>query len=207
MKQCVIISAMPVSEKLKRYMKEDAFVIAADAGWVQAKALGVVPNLIVGDFDSSPRPNISQVIILPSEKDDTDTMYAARKALEFGYTEVVILGALGGRLDHTMANMQVLLFLTQNGVQAKMIDETVVVGCHGPGVWHYKKVENATFSFFAASDSVEGICLRGLYYPLEDVAVSTVFPIGISNKFVNEVAEVSVRKGYIYTMVTTEAEN
>lgn len=74
--------------------------------------VGVEPDLLLGDYDSAPRPEAgAKTVFLPAEKDDTDTYYAARKALELGATDVVIVGGLGGaRLDHTLANLQTLVF-------------------------------------------------------------------------------------------------
>ena len=105
-KNAVILSAVPVASEMRRYLAPNAFVVACDAGYRNAERLGVQPDLIVGDFDSAPRPQTTdETIVLPHVKDDTDTHYAARYLLEQGYTRITMLGALGGaRLEHSAAD-------------------------------------------------------------------------------------------------------
>ena len=104
MPRCVIIGAGPVDPEQKELLLPGDYVIACDAGYRNAAALGVAPELIVGDFDSAPCPEAENLVVLPAEKDDTDTHYAARLAVEKGFDEALILGVLGGaRLDHSLA--------------------------------------------------------------------------------------------------------
>ena len=123
-KNAVILSAVPVASEMRRYLVPNAFVVACDAGYRNAERLGVRPDLIVGDFDSAPRPQTTdETIVLPHVKDDTDTHYAARYLLEQGYTRITMLGALGGaRLEHSLANIATGLFLAQNGVEVLLAD-------------------------------------------------------------------------------------
>ena len=102
--RCVILSACPVSPELKRLLRPDDFIIACDAGYRNCAPLGRKPNIILGDFDTAPCPvqQNDDIIVLPHVKDDTDTEYAAKLASEKGFTEVLLLGALGGRrIEHT----------------------------------------------------------------------------------------------------------
>ena len=99
----------------------EALVIAADGGFDYARSLGIEPALVVGDFDSMPRPETAaELICLPCEKDDTDMLYAARRALERGAAMCHLYGGTGGRADHTMANVQTLLWLRRRGVDARL---------------------------------------------------------------------------------------
>lgn len=121
----VVLSAVPVPTKLRRYLQGDDYIVACDAGYRNAQRLGVVPDLIVGDFDSAPQPQTlpDHTIVLPHVKDDTDTHYAARWLLEHGCRQVTFLGALGGaRLEHTVANLHTALFLAKNGVKVLLAD-------------------------------------------------------------------------------------
>ena len=108
--KCVIFAGLPAAPELHSWWADADYVIAADAGYENACRVGVEPDLLLGDYDSAPRPEAgAKTVFLPAEKDDTDTYYAARKALELGATDVVIVGGLGGaRLDHTLANLQTL---------------------------------------------------------------------------------------------------
>ena len=118
-KRAIILSAVPVSTAVGRYVRPGDFIVACDAGYRNAERLDLRPDLIVGDFDSAPRPKAEhETIVLPHVKDDTDTQYAARWLLEHGYDEITLLGALGGaRLEHTLANLATGLYLAKNGVK------------------------------------------------------------------------------------------
>ena len=114
-RRAVILSAVPVSTALCRYVQPGDFVVACDAGYRNAERLDLRPDLIVGDFDSAPQPKTEhETIVLPHVKDDTDTQYAAHWLLEHGYDEITLLGALGGaRPEHTLANLATGLYLAK----------------------------------------------------------------------------------------------
>ena len=124
-RRAVILSAVPVSTALCRYVQPGDFVVACDAGYRNAERLDLRPDLIVGDFDSAPQPKTEhETIVLPHMKDDTDTQYAAHWLLEHGYDEITLLGALGGaRLEHTLANLATGLYLAKNGVNVLLANE------------------------------------------------------------------------------------
>ena len=135
MKHAILLSAVPVDAAMKRYCRPGSFVVACDAGYRNSDCLGVRPNLIVGDFDSAPQPDTdSDTIVLPHVKDDTDTHYAAKWLLENGYTQVTMLGALGGaRLEHTIANLSTGLFLAEHGVDVVLADTASEIHYLVPG--------------------------------------------------------------------------
>ena len=135
MKHAILLSAVPVDAAMKRYCRPGNFVVACDAGYRNSDCLGVHPDLIVGDFDSAPQPDTdSDTIVLPHVKDDTDTHYAAKWLLENGYTQVTMLGALGGaRLEHTIANLSTGLFLAEHGVDVVLADTASEIHYLVPG--------------------------------------------------------------------------
>ena len=124
--RCVIVGGAPIDhyEYVRSFLREGDFVVCCDAGLRHEKALGVCASLIVGDFDSHERPVTDrEVIVLPHEKDDTDTFYAVKECLKRGFTDFLLLGMTGGRLDHTLGNLQALVMLDEAGVRACMVDD------------------------------------------------------------------------------------
>lgn len=124
---CYIVGACPPGE-IRFAPGRPAFVIAADKGLVHLEAQGIRPDLIVGDFDSLGRvPAGDNILRHPVEKDDTDTMLAVKTALDRGMGTIVFYGCLGGRLDHTYANLQTLTYLAQRGGQGWLLGDGTVV--------------------------------------------------------------------------------
>ena len=200
----VLISACPVSAAMARYLRPDDLVIACDAGYRNCKTLGVRPDLILGDFDSAPRPDWPEVIVLPCEKDDTDTQYAARLALEKGCDEVVMLGALGGwRLEHTMANYGTALWLARQGADVLLADERSEVRILLPGkTMTLDRADWTYFSIFPMEGRAEGITLEGAYYPLENAALDAGYPLGVSNAFAADTVRIRVKEGSLIVFCT-----
>lgn len=199
--ECIILASMPISAESCKNISPDAYVIAVDKGWQQAERLGVKTDLVVGDFDSAPYPvekiNAKQ---LPKEKDDTDTFYAARLAVQKGATKITILGGLGGRLDHTIANLQTLLFLAKNKVENKLLDDTTEIQCLWPQKLEVLADKERYLSLFAFESEVREISLCGTKYPLKNATITNSFPIGVSNEFVDDIAELSWKEGYLLLM-------
>ncbi len=193
--KCVIFAGRPVSKGLRAWWKDADCIIAADAGWEHTRRLGLAPDLFLGDFDSAALPPEGAVLALPAEKDDTDTHFAAREALRRGSAEVVILGGLGGRLDHTLANCQTLRFLAENGVRAVLADEENEVMALVPGTYTFPRREGWYLSVFSAGEAAEGVTLEGVKYPLRDYTLTNSFPIGVSNEFAEEEAVVRFSRG------------
>lgn len=202
MKRCVIFAALPVSKSLHRWWENADYVIAADAGYESASSLGIKVDLFLGDYDSAPAPNLDEhTVKLPAEKDDTDTYYAVRKALEIGFEEVVILGGIGGRFDHTFANLQTLLFLANHGVRGFLVDESTEITVLLPGHYEILRRENVYVSLFTGEKETTGVTLRGLKYPLSDYTIRNDFPVGVSNEFADEKATISFKTGSLYLMI------
>lgn len=203
--ECVILASRPISAECCENIKPDVYVIAVDRGWQQAERLGVKVDLVLGDFDSAPYPagqaNVKQ---LPKEKDDTDTFYAARLAVERGATKITILGGLGGRMDHTIANIQTLLFLAKNKVENILLDDTNKIQCLWPQKVEIQAESDRYLSLFAFEECVTGVSLKGTKYVLEDATLTNSFPLGVSNEFVEDTAEISWKKGYMLLLTCQE---
>ena len=206
-KRAIILSAVPVSTDLCRYAQPGDFVVACDAGYRNAERLDLRPDLIVGDFDSAPKPKtIHDTIVLPHVKDDTDTQYAARWLLEHGYDEIIMLGALGGaRLEHTLANLATGLFLAKNGVNVLLADERselhFLVAGHPlalhHGDWKY-------LSVFPLEGKLTGMGISGAFYPLADATLTADYPLGVSNEFTADVAHLSCTGGSGVVVLTRD---
>lgn len=172
-------------------------VICADRGIVHAQKLKIVPDLIIGDFDSykSQLPENVEILRSVPEKDDTDTMLAVKTAISRGAKKIRIYGALGGRFDHTFANIQTLKFASENGCQAEIADEGNRIMLREKGVHQFRKMDGWYFSIFSYSEELNIKSLRGVKYPLENYLMKNSFPIGVSNEFEADSAELSIDSG------------
>jgi thiamine pyrophosphokinase len=181
---------------LRPYPAPGDYVIAADRGYDSLMAFGVRPDLVVGDFDSlGHTPSHSNVIQLPAEKDDTDMIFALRKGLELGYRRFVLLGGVGGRLEHTYANLQLLDFLTTHGAQGFLAGEKTVATALRDGEMTFPASMSGYLSVLCNSGTAEGVTLEHLKFPLQNASLSGSFPLGVSNQFTGEPAKVGVRSG------------
>lgn len=196
---CYIAGAMPAPEMALFRRRESDLLIAADAGYRHLCRQGIVPDLVVGDFDSlGAEPDHPRVIRHPVEKDDTDTLLAVRIGLERGYRRFCIYGGLGGLLDHTLANLQTLLFLLDHGAWGLLLGEGQAVAAVRNGTLRFEGEDRDRVSVFAAGDRAEGVTLRGLYYPLDHGVLTNSFPLGVSNAFTGGPAEISVEQGTLF---------
>lgn len=198
MKRCFIFAAGTFYGLRERPRENGDLTIAADAGYQTCLRVGIVPDLLLGDFDSMEAPvDFPHVRRLPVEKDDTDTLAAVKTGLEAGCGEFHIYGGTGGkRLDHTLANLQSLLFLRRQGARGWMYGDdflwTVIENeaLEVPGT-----VEWGLFSAFCLGDRAEGVYETGFQYPLENAVLTPDFPVGVSNHITAPPARISVGKG------------
>ena len=198
--RAVVLSAVPVSASMAAYLEPGAFIVACDAGYRNAETLGVVPDLIVGDFDSAPQPPVQheRTIVLPHVKDDTDTLFAARWLWQHGCREVTFLGALRGqRFEHTVANLHTALFLAKNGVQVLLADERSELRILCPGQPMTLERKGWTYlSLFPLDGPLTGVEEQGVFYPLQDAVLTPDYPLGVSNEFTAPQAVLSCRAGH-----------
>ena len=193
---CYVVGAMSLSLALKPTPAPGDYVIAADRGFDSLMAYGVNPDLVVGDFDSlGHTPNHPNVIQLPAEKVDTDMVFALRRGLELGYRRFVLLGGVGGRLEHTFANLQLLDWLTTQGAVGFLAGEKTVATALRSGSITFPPSMSGYLSVFCNSGTAHGVTLSNLKFPLEGQTISGSFPLGVSNEFTGQAATVSVEEG------------
>ena len=191
-KVCSIICGAPC-EVDKRFV--EGFVIAADSGLDRCKAAGITPDLTVGDFDSAQTavPDGTERVTVPSEKDITDAWLAARIALERGYSELRFFCALGGRLSHSLANIQMLRDLKQKGAVGVLFGErSAVFLLAGKSVLIPRF--DGYLSLFALDEAAQ-VSEAGVKYPLERHTLTNTFPLGVSNEIISDTAEITVHSG------------
>ena len=197
-KRCVIVGGAKIGNAslIRKLIKKDDFVIYCDGGLRHRAALGAAPDLIVGDFDSIENPCLPvETIVLPREKDDTDTYFAAKEGVKRGFTDFLLLGVTGGRIDHTLGNLSILLYLDSLGKAARIADDwsdMEIVSQRPVRVGS----EYAFFSLLSVAGPARGITIRGAKYPLENGELTPEYQYGISNEVLpGNTAEVSVRQG------------
>lgn len=211
MKRCAIIAGGDVSERdtelLRKMEDEISLVICADSGYANAKKLGIVPNMIVGDFDSYTEniPTGIEIIESVPDKDDTDTLMAVKYAIELGYSDIALYGALGGkRFEHSFANVQTMIYAYQQGCNLNIYGESdLTIQGADDGVVSYSARDNEVYmSVFALTESVGIEFLRGVKYPLEDYCMVQYFPIGVSNEITEEAAKLKINSGLALIVIT-----
>ena len=190
---CTVVGAMPECDLV---LPKGGFLIAADKGLEQLQKRGVVPDLTVGDFDSLGFvPEGTAVVRHPIRKNDPDMLLAVREGLARGYRKFLLYGGVGGRLDHTLANIQTLLFLRQHGAKGVLFGDGTAVTLLENEEAVLPAKESGNVSVFAFGGDADGVCIRGLSYPLEDGTLTTGFPLGVSNGFCGAAAQIAVRQG------------
>lgn len=197
--RCVIISGSPDtnSDFLSEVIKPDDYVICADRGCDFAKQAGITPNLVVGDFDSEPNvlfPNTKTVRLIP-EKDDTDTMHSVGLALEKNFDTIVILGALGGRFDHSFANVAVLSYIHGHGSRGVLLSENEKIEFLSVGHYEYKNMKGKTFSLFPFGCPSVCVSYSDTKYPLDKYYISSSVTLGVSNIFTSDMATIDIYDG------------
>ena len=201
MSKCVIVGGVKINntDQIKKYIDETDFVIACDSGIESCKDIGVTPNLIVGDFDSHKKPDTDiEIITLPTAKDDTDTMFATKEAVKRGFSEVVLLGVVGDRIDHTLANVYILSYLQDEGVNGMIVDdfsEMFIISKNGQNISRISD-NYSFFSLLCLEGKVEGVTIKNAKFPLENGIITPNHQYATSNEVLpGEVAEVSIEKG------------
>ena len=199
MEKCIIFCAAGFDFLAAPIEKED-FIIAADGGLAHTEKLGIVPQEILGDFDSLGHIPVG-ANVFPVEKDDTDAMLAVRRGLALGYREFILYGSLDGpRLDHTVANFQALQYLADHGAVGYLVGNSCIVTVLKEAVLSFPAGKEGTISVFCMGADAEGVTLEGLYYPLERGKLTAGFPLGVSNHFTCKPARISVEKGSLLVL-------
>ncbi|HIS03876.1 MAG TPA: thiamine diphosphokinase [Candidatus Pullichristensenella avicola] len=181
-------------------------VVAADGGQAPLVRLNLLPDVVVGDFDSlRDAPHGGEVVRLPAEKDDTDMVAALRIGLERGYREFRIYGAAGGRIDHTIANLQSLNFLARQGARGVLVEERYMLTSLLNGEMRFRAGSRGMLSVFAQGGEARGVYLEGLKYEQHGFTLRDDYPMGVSNEFTGVPARVAVRDGLLLVAWTHTA--
>lgn len=200
MKRCVIIGNATIKnyDNINKYLKSDDFFIFCDGGLKHLEHLNAVPNLIIGDFDSHPNPNLPiETIVLPREKDDTDTVFAVKEALSRGFNDFLLIGVIGDRFDHSLGNISILLKLDELEKTSKIIDDysEIEVISKNPA---YIDNKFSYFSLLNISGKAEGINIENAKYTLENGIINCNYQYGISNEVLpGKTTKVTVNKGHL----------
>ena len=192
---CYLVGAGDFFGKIN--VGENDIVIAADGGYDNLVRHGYTPDILVGDFDSivGDAPEGICKIKYPVKKDETDMFLAYKTGVEVGYTDFVMLGATGGRLDHTYANLSLLLYAKEHGHNVTAINDGGVIFCIKNETVSLEGDEGATFSVFAIGGKAQGVTIKDAEYETSDTELDPSFPLGISNKFKAVPASISVKDG------------
>ncbi len=206
MRRCVIIGGADIGryDRVRGYLRRDDFFICCDSGLKHRSGLGIVPDLIVGDFDSHEDPHLDvETITLPCEKDDTDTVFAAKEALKRGFEDFLLVGVIGGRLDHTLGNVSILLMLHARGKNAVAVDDfsEMEIVSHRPAEIGD---QYAYFSLLNISGAARGITIQNAKYPLNDAEITCEYQYGVSNEVLpGKTARVWVQEGQLLLIRVT----
>ena len=198
---CFIIGAGDVDPNLRIDLQEGDLLIAADAGWQTAEKLGLTPHLVIGDFDTLPAPaHRTDTIVLPCEKDVTDMRAAVDLGLERGYTRFALYGGTGGRLAHTLANLQLLDYVSQKNCRGFLIGGGTVSTAVTNGALDFPSHMGGYLSVFCNSGTARGITLTGLKYTLTDGTLTGSEALGVSNEFTGQAAHIEVADGTLLVL-------
>lgn len=198
MRRCVIVGGADINnyDYIRKQLCEDDFIVYCDSGLKHLEALRISPSLIVGDFDSHENPHLDvETIVLPCEKDDTDTVFAVKEAIKRGFGDFLLIGVIGARLDHSLGNVSILLYLDSLGIKGKIIDD-------------YSEMElvssepafiDDSYSFFSllnVSGTARGITIENAKYSLNNAEITCEYQYGISNEVLSgQTAKVTVSSG------------
>ena len=197
-KRCVIVGGADIGnyDRIRERLRPEDYVVFCDSGLKHLAALQVQPGLIVGDFDSHANPHMDvETIVLPCEKDDTDTVYAVKEAVRRGFDDFLLIGVVGARLDHTLGNVSILLYLDSMGKKGCIVDdysEMEVVSTEPVSVCD----RYPYFSLLNISGCAGGVSITGAKYPLQNGEIRCEYQYGISNEVLpGQRACVTVREG------------
>ena len=184
MRRCVIVGGADISnyDRIIAHIKSDDFVIFCDSGLKHMEKLAVKPSLIVGDFDSHENPHLDvETIVLPCEKDDTDTVFAVKEAIKRGYKEFLLIGVIGARLDHTLGNVYILEYLDQLGYKGRIVDDFSDMEL----VKDTPVLIDDSYSYFSVlniTGTLQDITIENAKYPLQNASIQSGYQYGISNE-------------------------
>lgn len=204
-KCCAIISGAP-EEDLSYYSKylDNRYIVCADSGYKKCIEAGFEPNLIIGDFDSSIKPDVNcELIELNFRKDDTDTFSCIKEVIKRGYNDIVILGGIGSRIDHTYSNILSVVYCFDRNIKCMLINnKNCITVVSGETV--IKKGEYKYFSLFALFEKCEGLSIIGAEYDLDSVTIDPAEQMTQSNEFKSDEVKIIVKSGKIILIFSND---
>ena len=212
-KKAVIVSGGKFENaEFYREILNDKYIICADGGIYLLKKLNIKPNMFLGDFDSCNFDEIKKSGFLDEcedirkfkiEKNATDTHIAVDFAIEKGFRDITLIGALGGRIDHSLANIMLLKYMLEKGAKGTVLNEKNTVFLTNESV--VVPPENGRhISLIPLTEKVCGLTLKGLKYPLCDFDLEMGDSLGISNEFTAENAEIAFKNGLLLVVTSTD---
>ena len=198
MKRCVIVGGAGINnyDYIRGRLCADDYIVFCDSGLRHLEPLQVKPSLIVGDFDSHDNPHLDvETIVLPCEKDDTDTVFAVKEAIKRGFDDFLLIGVVGARLDHTLGNVSILLYLDSFGKKGIIIDDysEMEIVSNEPA---YIEDSYAFFSLLNVSGTAKGITIENAKYLLNNAEITCEYQYGVSNEVLpGKTAKVSILEG------------
>ncbi len=204
MKYLIIASgSLGNPEQLNQMLSQSDRVICADGGTRHLRRVGVLPDLVIGDFDSLSEndkrclaKNRITMIKHPTDKDAGDTELAARWAMENQATQIILMGVTGTRLDHTLANITLLKTISDRGIRCCILDDTNEIHLVTEQI-ELRGEPGELVSVIPMTEEASGVTLTGLFYPLEDATLTLGSSLGISNRFIGNKAVISVKRGIL----------
>lgn len=207
---CVCNGSISDYDLIKKYIQESDYIISVDGGAGHLRKMGINPDILIGDFDSANSQDLDYYVSkginvskFPVEKDMTDSELAIEKVLELGATEVVFLGALGTRIDHSFANIMLLKKMLDIGLRGSIADEHNELYMFDSN-FSISKKEGRKLSLIPITEKVTGVSTRGLKYPLVNATMVLGTSWGISNEFEEEVAFVSIDSGILLACLSRD---
>ncbi len=214
---CIITGGCLSRQFLSEFLRKEKFqkVMAVDNGLKWCDELNITPDYIVGDFDTvsgkllrkyENNKNI-QIERLNPQKDDSDTEHALWHVISCQPDEIVLLGGMGSRMDHTIANIYSLQIPLQYHIPAYLIDENNRISIiKRDKVLKKQEQYGKYFSIMPFSDGVRGVTITGAAYPVEekDFTKDDSFSLGISNEIVDQEVHISIREGLLLLLETKD---
>lgn len=207
MKKCIIITSYiegNLTELMKGY--EPDYILCADGGYNHAQKAGIIPHYLIGDFDSlegNMPPDIERMTY-PCEKDDTDTGLCLQAALELGCKDILIIGGLGGRFDHALANIQAMSGIAGKVQRIAIKDNKNYCTILQNNSLCLQKQEGRHISVLSLSDESTGVSIVGAKYPLSDYTMVRTFPLGVSNEYEKDTITISVENGTLLIILSQD---
>lgn len=199
MKKCYIICGGPETFN-DVAIDDDSYIICADSGYDKALAAGVTPQLVIGDFDSIEAVPVGvKVIKAPTHKDDTDTMLAIKTAISEGYRDITLLSAFSGRMDHSIANLSALCYMSEQGIKARISGDSCSAYYVKESELTLKPQNGRYLSVFSDTDS-SVVSIKGAEYEVENFTMKKSFPIGVSNEFTDTDCTITVHSGAVFVL-------